>query len=190
MSYSSAMDQAARRHLHDAMLRLKDGDRDAARPVFDALWGPTLALARASLGDDADAHDAAQQAMMKVFAGVASFDPERSALGWALALVTWEVRTVRTRRRRRREDAAVDIDGVSGVGAGPDVDLVHAEDVARVADAFVRLDARDQETLRAFLDGAAAGAPRERKRRQRAIDRLRALVLGPAAAPLSGDDHV
>lgn len=183
------MDHAARRLLHDAMLRLKDGDRDAARPVFDALWSPCLAVARASLGDDADAHDAAQLALTKLFAGVASFDPERSAVGWALALVTWEVRTLRTRRRRRREDAAVDSDHVH-VGAASDVALVHAEDVARVAEAFVRLDARDQQTLRAFLDGEAAGAPRERKRRQRAIDRLRALVLGPAAPPLPGDDHV
>jgi len=185
------MDSAARHHLHDAMLRLKDGDRDAARPVFDILWGPTLALARASLGDDADAHDAAQQALMKLFAGAASFDPRRSALGWALALVTWEVRTLRTRRRRRREDAAVDVDTVGHPATG-DVatTLARAEDVARVADAFVRLDARDQETLRAFLDGEAAGAPRERKRRQRAIDRLRALVLGPAAPSLPGDDNV
>jgi len=189
------MDPAARRDLHDAMLRLRDGDRDAARPVFHALWGPTLAVARAGLGDDADASDAAQQALMKLFAGAASFDPDRSALGWALALVTWEVRTLRTRRRRRGEDAAVDIDAVDSVDhVRANVDaattLTRAEDVARVADAFVRLDARDQETLRAFLDGEAAGAPRERKRRQRAIDRLKALVLGPATPPLPGDDHV
>ena len=94
-----------------------------------------------------------------------------------------------------REDAAVDIDAVDSVDhvrANVDVatTLARAEDVARVADAFVRLDARDQETLRAFLDGEAAGAPRERKRRQRAIDRLKALVLGPATPPLPGDDHV
>jgi DNA-directed RNA polymerase specialized sigma24 family protein len=188
------MDPVARRALHDAMLRLKDGDRDAARPVFDALWAPSLALARASLGADADAHDVAQQALMKLFAGAAAFDPERSALGWALALVTWEVRTLRTRRRRRREDAAVEVDHLDHARQTPPVDvaatLARADDVARVAEAFVRLDARDQETLRAFLDGEAAGAPRERKRRQRAIDRLRALVLGPATPSLPGDDHV
>jgi DNA-directed RNA polymerase specialized sigma24 family protein len=186
------MDPAARRTLHDAMLRLRDGDRGAARPVFDALWGPCLGLARASLGDDADAHDAAQQALMKLFAGASRFDPERSVLGWALALVTWEVRTLRTRRRRRREDA-VDVDAAAArmdVAVDVATRLAHADDVCRVAEAFVRLDAHDQQTLRAFIDGEAAGAPRDRKRRQRAIERLRALVLGPAAPPLPGDDHV
>lgn len=184
------MDPVARRALHDAMLRLKDGDRDAARPVFDALWGPSLALARASLGDAADAADAAQQALMKLFAGAASFDPGRSALGWALALVTWEVRTLRTRRRRRRDDVVAEVDGLQTSPVDVAATLARADDVARVAEAFVRLDARDQETLRALLDGEAAGAPRERKRRQRAIDRLRALVLGPATPSLPGDDHV
>lgn len=183
------MDHAARRHLHDQMLRLKDGDRAAARPVFDALWGPCRALARAGLGDDADAADAAQQALAKLFSQAPSFDETRSALGWALALVTWEVRTTRTRRARRREDAAVDVAHIARAGADVADRLDAAADVARVADAFVHLDAADQATLRAFLDGAPAGEPRERKRRQRAIDRLRALVLGPVAPTAPGDDH-
>lgn len=184
------MDPLARRRLHDEMVRLKDGDRNAARPVFDALWPACLGLARAALGDDADAHDAAQQALMKLFAGVSAFDPERSALGWALALVTWEVRTLRTRRQRRREDHAVDVTTVGTAPVDVTTALTRAADVARVADAFVQLDARDQETLRAFLDGESAGAPRDRKRRQRAIDRLRDLVLGAKSPPVPGDDHV
>jgi DNA-directed RNA polymerase specialized sigma24 family protein len=187
------MDTETRRRLHEAMLRLKDGDRTAARVVFDALWRPCLALARAGLHHDADAHDAAQQALEKLFAQASSFDPTRSALGWALALVTFEVRTIRTRRTRRREDT-VDVDAVGVAVAVPPTDVAaaldHAAAVAAVAAAFVRLDEHDQATLRAFLDGNAAGAPAERKRRQRALAKLRALVMGQASPPLSGDDHV
>lgn len=183
------MDHLARRRLHDEMVRLKDGDRRAARPVFDALWPVCLGVARAAVGDDADAHDVAQQALTKLFAGVSAFDPDRSAVGWALALVTWEVRTLRTRRQRRREDHAVDVATVATAPVDVAAVLTKAADVARVADAFVQLDARDQDTLRAFLDGDAAGAPRDRKRRQRAIDRLRALVLGTPTPPVPGDDH-
>jgi DNA-directed RNA polymerase specialized sigma24 family protein len=183
------MDTEARRRLNDAMLRLRDGDRTAARVVFDAHWPPCLALARAGLHHDADAHDAAQQALSKLFAQASSFDPTRSALGWALALVTFEVRTLRAKKTRRREDD-VDVAAVATAQSDVAAGLDRAAEVAAVAAAFVRLDEHDQATLRAFLDGNAAGAPAERKRRQRALAKLRALVVGPASPPFSGDDHV
>ena len=187
------MDPAARRRLHDDLARLSDGDRAAAAPAFQALWPACLQLARRALHNEADASDAAQQALTKLFAGLARFDPDRSALGWALALVTWECRTIRQQRRRRRVDDGTDLDAVVGadhVDEAVFARIDHARDVADIASAFVVLDAADQQTLADFLDGAPAGTPRDRKRRQRAIDRLRALVLGPKAAPVvTGDDH-
>lgn len=186
------MDSAARRRLSIDLARLGEGARAAATPVFTALWPPCLQLAKTALHNDADAHDAAQQALMKLFAQASSFDPSRSALGWALALTTWECRTIRQQRRRRRIDDGAGLDRV--VGADHVDDLVidrlqSAADVARVAAAFVDLDVADQHTLTALLDGAAAGSPRDRKRRQRAIDRLRALVFGKTGGPAHAHDH-
>jgi RNA polymerase sigma-70 factor (ECF subfamily) len=177
------MEAAARRSLQADLRRLADGDRAAARPVFDALWAPCLAFARSQLHShpqsDDDAKDAAQAALMRLFKEVAAFDDARSGLGWALALVTWECRTIRKKRARSRVVPMNDDDDGDAVVAPGDLlgDLLRAEDVARVAHAFVDLDDKDRETLHALLDGDAAGAPTLRKRRQRAIDRLRALVM-------------
>jgi RNA polymerase sigma-70 factor (ECF subfamily) len=191
------MDADAKRSLHEHLLALRDGDRRAAEPVFAALWPVCVGLARAALGNEADANDAAQQGLVKLFAGVSAFDASRSGLGWAIALVTWECRTIRRQRSRRRESGADDVVATTAA-AGFDVDVAldRGEDVARVVGALVQLDARDQATLRACLDGDAAGDPASRKRRQRAIERLKALVFGakPASAELpvnvNGDDHV
>ncbi len=186
------MDAAAKRTLHEQLLSMRDGDRRASETVFRALWPVCLGLARAALGHDADAHDAAQQGLMKLFAQVATFDDRRSGLGWALALVTWECRTIRRQRQRRREDVVDDAHDFVAVTVDAAASLARADDVALLVAALVRLDARDQQTLHAFLDGDAAGDPASRKRRQRAIDRLRALVFAapPAQPPLQGDDHV
>ncbi len=186
------MDPAARRRLNTDLARLSDGDRAAAAPVFQALWPSCLQLARHALHNDADAHDAAQQALVKLFACAARFDRDRSALGWALALVTWECRTIRQQHRRRRVDDGADVAAVADRAAVDEAVFAridHAADVAAVVAAFVDLDAADKHTLTDLLDGAAAGTPRDRKRRQRAIDRLRALVLGPRPPVVTGDDH-
>ncbi len=187
------MEAAARHQLNEHLRRLKGGDRAAARFVFDALWAPCLGLARGLLRGqaDADAKDAAQSALARLFEQAPSFDAARSGLGWALALVTWECRTLRKKRARTREDLSRDgVDGITnvnaaanaaGFGGDPLDQLVRAADVARVVDGFVALTEHDQSTLRALLDGDAAGDPALRKRRQRALTRLRALVLGTAA---------
>lgn len=195
------MDAAARTELNEHLRRLQGGDRAAARFVFEALWRPCYGLARGLLHHDDDAKDAAQSALVKLFEQAPSFDPTRSGLGWALALVTWECRTTRKKRARSREQltpdgapvdtafaTAVDTAGQRGRSPAGDslAQLVRAADVARVVDGFVALTDHDQATLRALLDGDTAGDSTQRKRRQRALDRLRALVLGPAA-PAPGD---
>lgn len=169
------MDAAARRQLQDDLRRLGDGDRAAASAVYGALWPVCWSFAKKALRHDDDAKDAAQNALVKLFQQAPSFDETRSALGWALALVTWECRTIRKKRSRSREDAVVVVD----VAAPVVVDAIdNAAYVAAVVEAFVALDPRDQQTLQRLLDGAPAGDATSRKRRQRAIDRLRALVLG------------
>src|SRR5262245_41568265 len=88
--------------LQSLMQRLRAGDRAAFHPVFETLWPVLRRLAARHLPPQ-DAEDTAQEALLKIFHRAAAFDPERSALAWALGITAYEVRTARTKRRRRRE---------------------------------------------------------------------------------------
>ena len=83
------MDEHALHILDAAMLRLADGDRSASSSVFSALWPELVTFAERALGKGPDADDAAQQALEKIFAQAADYDPGRSALAWALAITAW-----------------------------------------------------------------------------------------------------
>src|ERR1700752_1077691 len=89
------------------MERLADGDREALRPVFDSLW-PILRRYAARHLPASEAEDAAQEALIKIFQRAHEFDRARSALAFALGVASWEIRTFRRRRSRRREERLPD----------------------------------------------------------------------------------
>lgn len=60
-----------------------------------------------------------QEALVKLFAQVDQFDRERDGTAWALAFVTWQARTVRRQRERRREDEMASEPVVGEMGADP-----------------------------------------------------------------------
>ncbi len=153
------------------MTRLADGDRRAITPLYRALWPLVLARAGRSL-DDAEAEDAAQGALLKLFAQAASFDRERSAIGWALALTDWEARTTARKRERRREHSAF-VDAVDERQA-PEQRVVQRDLARRLVSATAQLSGAERATLAAVLDDD--GGPRDaafRKRKQRLVERLR-----------------
>src|SRR5207253_97157 len=94
----------ARAALQREMCRLADGDRAAFEPVFAALWPVLRAFAARALPVPAEAEDAAQCALIKVFSRAAEFDASREALPWALGIAAYECRTLRKARSRRREE--------------------------------------------------------------------------------------
>ncbi|WP_437677771.1 RNA polymerase sigma factor [Sorangium sp. So ce131] len=159
------------------MRRLADGDRAAFEPVYAALWPAVSAFCRRMLRGCADAEDAAQQALLKIFDRASTFDPAADALTWALAIAAWECRTARRRRARSRE--APD----EHAGAIP-ADLPTPEDaaIARDLDDAARevlgsLAEADRATLLSTVmegdrDPSVSGAA-FRKRRERAFARLR-----------------
>jgi DNA-directed RNA polymerase specialized sigma24 family protein len=107
------------------MARLAEGDRSAFSPVFERLWPPALRLCANMLKNDADAADAAQHAMEKILVRASDYDPSRPALPWALAIASWECRTILRRRFRRREISDDSIQWLAaGVAGGPAVGLV------------------------------------------------------------------
>lgn len=158
----------------DALIaRLADGDRGAFTPAFELLWPRVRELCRSMLKNDADAADAAQQALENILTRSAEYDRGRPALPWALAIAAWECRTMLRKRTRRRE--------ISGEllpeAAGEESDQVFAERqlVQRAVDVMGQLSPADQETLVAtfFDEAASASGATFRKRRERALARLR-----------------
>jgi RNA polymerase sigma-70 factor (ECF subfamily) len=160
------------------MARLADGDRAAFTPVFRKLWPRVHRLCVQLLHSEADADDAAQQAMEKILARASEYDPKRAALPWALGIAGWECRTLRRRQFRRREhpdDAAPE---PPDARPGADEALAERDLVQAAMNALGTLSPSDQETLVGtyFETGAAApvAGATLRKRRERALTRLRA----------------
>lgn len=158
----------------DALVaRLADGDRSAFTPAFHHLWPRVRRLCQSLLKNDADAADAAQQALEKILTRSAEYDRTRAALPWALGIAAWECRTLLKKRSRRREMSDEFL---------PDPSIDESDDsfaqrqlVERAAQAMGELSPLDQETLVAsfFDEAATASGATLRKRRERALSRLR-----------------
>jgi RNA polymerase sigma-70 factor, ECF subfamily len=158
----------------DALVaRLADGDRSAFTPVFQQLWAPTLRLCLGMLKSEADAADAAQQAMEKILTRASDYDASRPALPWALGIAAWECRTLVRKRTRRREVSDEMHD--EPIAEDSEDEIAQRELVRAAFEAMGELSESDRETLiTTFWDEAASvrGATL-RKRRERALTRLR-----------------
>jgi RNA polymerase sigma-70 factor (ECF subfamily) len=153
------------------MVRLADGERDAFEPVFALLWPVVRAFAARALPVPAEADDAAQSALLKVFARAAAFDTSREVLPWALGIAAYECRTLRKARMRRREElgeAPEQVDPVTPEDAVIDRDLQ-----AAAAEVLGGLSALDAETLLAAARGERDPSATFRKRLERALARFR-----------------
>jgi RNA polymerase sigma-70 factor (ECF subfamily) len=158
--------------LDSLVVRLAEGDRAAFTPVFQLLWPPVLRLCRSLLKNDADAADAAQQALEKVLTRSSDYDRQRPAMPWALAIAAWECRTFARKRARRRE---LPEERMPELGTGSEDQLAQRELMQAAVEALGELSPQDREALVAtFWEEASdvTGATL-RKRRERALKRLR-----------------
>jgi RNA polymerase sigma-70 factor (ECF subfamily) len=159
--------------LDESMARLANGERSAFEPVFRELWPVVLRFCGALLKQPSDAQDAAQQAMMKIFTRANEYDVTRPALPWALGIASWECRTLRKKQHRRKE---TDFDGDRAATPAQAPADLEWHDLERAAlHALGTLPDRDREALRAAFweDTAAAQGATQRKRKERALIRLR-----------------
>lgn len=163
-----------RRALNAAMSRLAAGDRRELANVYARLEGPVRRFCAQMLGGGPDAEDAAQEALTELYRKTSLFDPSRDALSWALTIAAWECRTVR-RRRTRARTGPIDVERTSG----RDPDPAEASEAKELQQALVaaigELRPEDRDVLAEVLDEARGDAA-FRKRKQRMIERLRALV--------------
>ena len=154
------------------MTRLADGERDAFSPLFRALWPPALKVCERMLEGRADAADAAQAAMMKILERASEYDRNRPALPWALGIAAWECRTILKRQHRLKETPEKVTVSDEGSGAH---ELEQKLLLSAALHAMGSLTESEQQTLLATYwetEGDVSG-PTFRKRRQRALKRLR-----------------
>jgi RNA polymerase sigma factor (sigma-70 family) len=158
------------------MLRLAAGDRAAFDPLYDALCPLVQRLSARMLGGAAEAEDAAQEALTKMFARAAQYEPGRSVTTWVLAITAYECRTQLQRKRRRREADAPSEAHTNAAAVSPE-DAAIAHDLEHAArEVLGTLQALDIETLQASARGLRPDLPQAtfRKRLERALTRFRA----------------
>jgi DNA-directed RNA polymerase specialized sigma24 family protein len=170
--------EGERAQLQRLIARLAEGDRSAIEPTFVLLWPIVKHFALRALPVPADAEDAAQQAILKVFAQAADYDRARDAVAWALTIAAFEVRTIRRKVQRRREVAS-DVSEIAAAGVDPERLLLERDLEAAARDAVATLGHEDAALILAAVDEerrARAGQGKSatlRKRLERALARLR-----------------
>jgi RNA polymerase sigma-70 factor (ECF subfamily) len=169
------------REIDRLMSALALGDRAAFEPLYRALKPRALRAARVRL-DGPAADDAAQSALLKVFARASEFTPGRPALPWFYAVVANEVRAIGrdgARHGGSRHDPAP-LEGLAE-DRNPEQALCDAELRRALARAIDALDETAATAIRALLGDAerpALEAPAFRKRVSRAYAALRLLLGG------------
>jgi RNA polymerase sigma-70 factor (ECF subfamily) len=163
----------ARAEIQALLKRLADGDRTAIEPAFAVLWELVRRFSARALPNSADAEDAAQQALTKVFEQAVDFDSSRDGIGWVLTIAAFECRTIRRRRQRRREDGLETAER-RFVTETPEVLVMNRDLEAAVREVLETLGEEDARTiLAAMRDERPVADATFRKRLQRALGRLR-----------------
>ena len=169
------MDAGGRAELQRELTALARGDRAAFDPVFRRLWPLVRGFAARCL-PEAEADDAAQEALLRVFGRASEFDPSRDALSWVLGVAAWQIRTHRTKTRRRREEAADELAEREDAAPSPEAAALERERSETLERALAELRPSDAAMLTAYARGERPDLPGPtfRKRVERALSRLRA----------------
>lgn len=158
---------------------------------FATVRAGLLLMALRGLGDRDAAEDAVQEVLARVLAAQAGSEPPRNPVAYAHGIA----RNVIADEQRRRGRFARAPSGADPPARGPDalLAIVTEEERDAVVAALSRLSAADREILRLSYDegltpveiASRLGEPPERirKRKQRALERLRRAFLGEDAGP-------
>jgi RNA polymerase sigma-70 factor (ECF subfamily) len=83
--------------------RVLGGDREAFRLLVDRHYDRCLRVATHLLGDVAEAEDAVQEAMLRAFRYLGSYQEREKFGAWLARIVVNQCRTLQARRRGRRD---------------------------------------------------------------------------------------
>lgn len=158
------------------MVQLCDGERAAFDVLVDELWPVILAFAERGVGGGPDAEDVAQEVFYRICSRIADFDRTRDGLSWAFGIASYEIMTLRRRAMRRREvfDEAT-LGQLIDRDASQEEQLLSYEMRNAMTAAQALLSAEERISLGLCEGIPSVSGPALRKRRQRALDRLRGL---------------
>jgi RNA polymerase sigma-70 factor (ECF subfamily) len=161
--------------LQKELTALARGQRAAFDPLFRRLWPLLRGFAGRCLSKE-EADDVAQEALLRVFARASEFDVQRDALSWVLGVAAWQIRTHRTRARRRREKTMAAVPEEADGAPSPEAVAIGRDLEAALERALAELPASDAATLMAYARGERPDLPGAtfRKRVERALSRLKA----------------
>jgi RNA polymerase sigma-70 factor (ECF subfamily) len=168
------LDAGGRAALQQDLTAFARGERAAFDAVFGRLWPLLRGFAGRCL-PAGEAEDAAQEALLCVFSRASEFDSRRDALSWVLGVAAWQIRTHRTRSRRRREEVLASAAERADAAPSPEAAAVARDLEAALERALSQLAPSDAATLLAYARGERPDLPGPtfRKRVQRALGRLR-----------------
>jgi RNA polymerase sigma factor (sigma-70 family) len=162
-----------RTEIHQALVRFADGDRSAIDELVARLWPVLLDFARRGLAHEQDAEDVAQNVFVRLCTRITEFDRQRDGLSWAFGIASYEVMSQRRRKTRRREVPDGALQALPDETTSVDEILVRAELLQALDQALGELTPHDCELLEGVMANAEVSGPTLRKRRQRALGRLR-----------------
>lgn len=158
-------------------MRLADGDRSAFPVLIEELWPILLSFALRGLRHEQDAEDVAQEVFLRICSRISDFDRTRDGLSWAFGIASYEIMTHRRRRQRRRETFDADLERHTDAQLSQEDEVMRQELAAALTQAIGDLSDEDQIALglRGAPSAVAVQGATLRKRRQRALDRLRSI---------------
>jgi len=103
------------------LARIREGDRDALNQLLVDHYDRIYAICRRMTNTDADALDAAQDALLAIVAGLSRFDGRSSFSTWAYRVTTNACLDHLRRERRRTSNIALDDDAPAPRDTSPEL---------------------------------------------------------------------
>jgi RNA polymerase sigma-70 factor (ECF subfamily) len=143
----------------ELMERVRDGDEEALRSLYDALSGPVFSLAHRMTGSREDAEEVLQDTFASVHDAADRFDAARASVRtWVYAIARNACRS-RLRRRSARPNPAEGLDPhAAGVPLAAPATGAHATDRLTVQQAFDALSDEEAQLLEAAFFGGFSHA--------------------------------
>jgi RNA polymerase sigma factor (sigma-70 family) len=133
------MDAITASHV-DLVSRARSGDKDAYEAILRPSLSAALRLARALVGNPADAEDVVQEATLKAWRKFGNLRPGSDFEPWFLGIVVREARTV----QRGRWWSLVRLPDLARPAKGVEADWLEGEDLR---EAILRLPRKQREAI-------------------------------------------
>jgi RNA polymerase sigma-70 factor (ECF subfamily) len=137
----------------DLIQRVLDGDREAFGPLVDRHHDRGMRIAWRILGNREDAEEAVQDAFVRAYVALGSYEHRERFEAWLACIVVNQCRTALA-RRRRRDDVLVELDATAVAfasrlqqGAHDWDDRDDRDDWPALAPALARLPAAQREAV-------------------------------------------